>query len=651
MSGVRIDSRWQNIIASCVLLLLVCLVYSPVWNGKFLWDDDFLVLRNPLIRSPVLGLEVFRHFLFTDSKGEFYRPVQNLSYMVDYWRAGLESNVFHRTNILIHGGNGVLLFFLTQRLLLVFSRITRERAKVVAFFIAAIWSLHPVHSAIAAYISGRADSLALAGLLSAWLLWERGISTEFFWSKHLCFALSLFLALAACCSKEIALASLGLFIAYLWFMRSDLHNRLKVQTTITALVVFLVYLFLRHLPEPNRVPVVSENIEASEKGILFLRAMGDYARLFIYPAKLFMERQVSTNTGLFTDPVKNDALFPWLGWVGGIMLVLLLTSTFWKGTGQRLRRLGALWFLIMILPVSNLFSLNATVAEHWLYIPSIGLCLWLVGCWLDATQSIQKFGPIVATLFLIGLGFRSYVRASDWADPMTFYKATIRDGGDSVRVRLNLAAEYQKQGRLREAERIYRSTLQAIPDFKLAQVMLAKNLGLQGRTHEAETIMPTLDSRHLSPTGQVAALETSLGSNQSDASVKATEKAYLENTNYWPMAKLMASIYERQNQVPKAIEIVRGFVVKNWWHAESHTQLAQLYVANGQMREALRCYIDATRLDIRAAEPLNQASVILAQSGQYAEAIKLQEKAVSRDHGLRQQEILAAIQKMSAARN
>ena len=651
MTAIRIGFRTQNAIGAFIIFLLVILAYSPLWNGKFLWDDEFLVLRNPFIRSPVMGMEVFRHFLFTDAKGEFYRPMQNISYMIDYWRAGLDSGAYHWTNIIIHGLNGVLLFFLFQRLIVNLANIEQKRTRIVAFFVAGIWCLHPIHSAIAGYISGRADSLALAGILSAWLLWEKGVVTRLRSLRIGCYSVGLLLALAACCSKEIALAALGLFVTYLWLIRGGLTSRTKIITTATVLVVFLTYLLLRHLPDPNRLPFVSEGMAASEKCVLFFRAIGDYARLFVYPAKLFMERQVSTNTGLFTDPVKNDALFPWLGWVGGITVVLLLTSVLWKGNGQRLRRLGALWFFVMILPVSNLFSLNATVAEHWLYIPSIGLCLWLVGCVLNTNQAIQKFAPIVATLFLIGLGLRTYLRACDWTDPMTFYKATIRDGGDSIRVRLNLAAEYQKQGSLKEAERIYRSTLQAIPEFALAQVMLAKNLSLQGRVLEAEAIMPALKSSQLNPTGQVAALESALGSSPDNAALKVTEKAFLENPNFWPMAKLLASTYEQQNQIPKAIEIVRGFAARNWWHAESHNQLAQLHVANGQMREALRGYINATRLDIRDAEPLNQASVILAQNGQYAEAIRLQEKAVLRNNGPRQQEILATLRQMAGARN
>jgi hypothetical protein len=43
----------------------------------FVWDDQALILRDPLIRSWQLIPEGFTHFLFTDaSASDFYRPLQ-----------------------------------------------------------------------------------------------------------------------------------------------------------------------------------------------------------------------------------------------------------------------------------------------------------------------------------------------------------------------------------------------------------------------------------------------------------------------------------------------------------------------------------------------------------------------------------------------
>src|SRR5437867_1734417 len=67
------------------IMLGTLLVYAPALKGQFLWDDNYLVGENPFFRSPIFAIEVFRHYLFLDSLSVYYRPVQNLTYMVDYW--------------------------------------------------------------------------------------------------------------------------------------------------------------------------------------------------------------------------------------------------------------------------------------------------------------------------------------------------------------------------------------------------------------------------------------------------------------------------------------------------------------------------------------------------------------------------------------
>ena len=53
-------------------VLLLCVAgaltaYAPALSGGLVWDDVYLVGENPFFKSPVFGLEVFRHWLFFDS--------------------------------------------------------------------------------------------------------------------------------------------------------------------------------------------------------------------------------------------------------------------------------------------------------------------------------------------------------------------------------------------------------------------------------------------------------------------------------------------------------------------------------------------------------------------------------------------------------
>src|SRR5438552_3793499 len=153
-------------------------VHFPALQGEFVWDDDYLIRTNAFIKSPVLTLEAFRHHLFPESYSVHYRPVQNLSYMADYlvWNSNFYG--FHLSSILFHVGSGILLFLLLQKLLAPLLRQFRknpaeenaETASWLAFFIALLWVVHPVHSAAVDYVSGRADSLAFLFACGGWLL-------------------------------------------------------------------------------------------------------------------------------------------------------------------------------------------------------------------------------------------------------------------------------------------------------------------------------------------------------------------------------------------------------------------------------------------------------------------------------------------------
>ena len=76
----------QRLIFGPLLLLAAAFAtYAPALRNGFVWDDQALILRDPLIRSWRLIGEGFRHCLFTDAAASnFYRPLQRLSYTLDY---------------------------------------------------------------------------------------------------------------------------------------------------------------------------------------------------------------------------------------------------------------------------------------------------------------------------------------------------------------------------------------------------------------------------------------------------------------------------------------------------------------------------------------------------------------------------------------
>src|SRR2546430_12726856 len=101
----------------CIILAAAAfLVHLPALQGERIWDDQYLAHDNPFIKSPFLIPEAFRHYLFLDSFSAHYRPVQNISFIFDYFFWNTDEFGFHLTNVLLHGASGVLLYFLLRQL-------------------------------------------------------------------------------------------------------------------------------------------------------------------------------------------------------------------------------------------------------------------------------------------------------------------------------------------------------------------------------------------------------------------------------------------------------------------------------------------------------------------------------------------------------
>src|SRR5438477_10901756 len=172
MHGLLISSFVVKKIWSALILIAVVFIsYAPVVRNGFVWDDTALVLRDPLIRSWRLIPEGFNHFLFVDATAsDFYRPIQRLSYTIDYGAFAFRAGPYHVMSLIWHSFAAIALFLFAEEFLSIFG-IERRRRRLVAWMVALIWAIHPVQSAAVAYVSGLADPLATTfGFLGLFLL-------------------------------------------------------------------------------------------------------------------------------------------------------------------------------------------------------------------------------------------------------------------------------------------------------------------------------------------------------------------------------------------------------------------------------------------------------------------------------------------------
>ena len=655
----RLKSAWRSVAAwterqwlRCLLLVLLGAgARLPALQGPLLWDDHYLARDNPFIKSPLLILEAFRHYLFPESFAGHYRPVQTVSYVFDYLIWNTDAYGYHLSNLLWHVGSGLLLYLLLQRLLpLIAPRFPgqkkdappEQRATALsgaAFVIALLWIIHPVHSAAVDYISGRADSLAFFFACGGWLLYlqAREISRNVF--RRSCYILAALSGLLALCARETGFVWMVVFLLFLFIFDRKPTRRAKLTILSCCLALAGAYGTLRSLPEYRPGHDIRTTPTAAAKGVLMLRALGDYGRLMVWPANLHMERDVVDGNSLRdASHWRQSVRVEYLSIAGLAVAAILLFAASRKGAAQPIRILGAGWFLITFLPISNLFNLNATVAEHWLYLPSVGFFIFAAGCYLEFPPFGRKIVLPIVCAAVLGLGIRSFDRSGDWITEETFYRQTLLAGGSSPRMCVNLAAIYSKRGETAKAESLLRKVLQADPTYLVARNNLAAILSGTGKRAEAEQIFDsasktTREERATYPRSWAAALNLAhlAHARQDDQSALAIiDKARHDFPGTWNLVSYQAELLRRTQGPEAALPIVEEFVKDHSWHCEAFIALGRLYWENGDAVGAEKALRHASRLDVHDAEALSALALLRVQQNRLEDAFQMQRRAVAR---------------------
>src|SRR5262249_14924121 len=136
---------------SVALAVGTMLVYSTSFDYPFVdYDDPVYVFENPHVQAGLTAASA--RWAFTTFDCGNWHPLTLLSLQLDATvYGGLNAGGFHRTNVLLHTANTLLLF-------LVLARLTGSTWRSAA--VAALFALHPLHVESVVWVSERKDVLS-----------------------------------------------------------------------------------------------------------------------------------------------------------------------------------------------------------------------------------------------------------------------------------------------------------------------------------------------------------------------------------------------------------------------------------------------------------------------------------------------------------
>lgn len=590
-----------------ILLIAVALLasYAPALRDGFVWDDHALVLRDPLIRSWRLIPEGFQHFLFTDATpSDFYRPIQRLTYTLEYCAFAFRPAIFHLTSLLCHLGAAIAFFFFADELLRLFG--ASERWRKYSVFIATLaWSIHPIHSGAVIYISGRADPLAAAfGFIGLYcglriLSATKGAAWLFALAATVAFLLSAL-------SKEM-----GLIFPLLWLVILALQRNWIALRNAAGIAIFVsvVYLSLRSQAEHIPPPPPRTAIPFLVRPLLVARAAAEYAGLFIFPLDLHMERDVETHPSGFGEASVTHAAWRELQTLLGIILIAAVFYWIWRARAHSAVFVSLVLAICSYLPVSGIFLLNATVAEHWIYLPSafllLAVCLTsqiFLQSWKTRGKTIAPLLlGTVATLWIAFLVVRTFARTFDWKDQRTFLERTIAQGGDSARMLINLGGLELSEGKLEAARKHLQAALSKEPDQPFALLNLA---AVATRQNDFKFARENLPGALKSPLTEAKAHEllAILESKQTgNVNLLRLRLAARSGPPDWAIERRYIKALEESGSSDRAITELKACLRTQWYRAETWQMLSELLAKTGQKNAALHTRAVAKQFDVHLA--------------------------------------------------
>ncbi|MEA3305621.1 MAG: tetratricopeptide repeat protein [Candidatus Omnitrophota bacterium] len=431
-----------------LLTITALAVYFNTLNHSFVWDDHFLIEENNAIKDIKYIPEIFSTDLYHSyaknkavEHSNFYRPIQSLSFLADYHIWKLNPFGFHLSNILLHLANGILVFIAVFVIC---------KSMIVSLFTSVLFLVHPVQTGAVAYIAGRSDLLACFFLLISFILYAGRPS--FFKEKEHFFRIgSLSAFVFALLSKEVAVIFPLILIFYDIAYKRNISFRMSafLKKYSTYLFVDAAYIFLRlsifnFTPEKN---IFRGAAGISSQLLTMSRTFMEYIGLLIFPAGMHMERDVR----IAVTALRGDIALSLAG------LLALIFLAFISYRRSRSLFFGTAWFVIFLAPFSNIVPINALMAEHWLYIPSIGFFL-ITGIVLVKLRFTKVNYNFVLTLFILLTLFYSraaILRNRDWKDDMSIYSATLRLSPKKGKMYYNIGNVYNSKGLFKDAVKYY----------------------------------------------------------------------------------------------------------------------------------------------------------------------------------------------------
>jgi len=390
-------------------------------------DDADYVTGNPHIQQGFTAATM--RWAFTRTYAANWFPLTWLSHTLDWTLWGSAPAGHHLSSVLLHAANGALLFlFLLQA----------TRLYWPSLLTAALFAVHPLRVESVVWISERKDVLSaffFLLMLVAWLGWVRKPGAARYLLVCALFA-------AGLASKPMLVtAPFVLLLLDVWPLRRPPLLREKLPLFLLSAAASLLTLRAQSSGRAiSPLPLSSRIADAIEGYAIYLK-------MAVWPARLAV----------------HYPLHPEIHWgpllAAAALLVAITGLCLWQLRERPQLAVGWAWFLVMLLPVIGVVQAGSqSVADRYSYLPLIGPFFALSFSLPRRAALWATAAAAVCALFVLTLRQESY-----WRDDGALFSHALEVSPDDPLALQALANQRLSQGKLEEAEALYRAVLRQWP--------------------------------------------------------------------------------------------------------------------------------------------------------------------------------------------
>lgn len=470
VGGLRVSRR--DVFYFLVLFVLVAVIYFPATRAGFVWDDS--IMRSLKAVSTWGGIwDIWFDPASAYMQGDrwvegHYWPLLYTTFWIEHKLWGFSPAGYHVVNILIHFANTMLLWRLLARL-----------AVPGAWFVAAVFAAHPLHTESVVWIMARKDMLATLFCLASLLMWLRFAESRR--RGHYAAALLLFAAAMLC--KSVVVVFPATLLILQWWKEGRVSWEYLLRSAPFFLVGFafaaadmLFYQSVQH---------ISFGYSIAERVLIAAHSLWFYVGKLLWPMELAI-----------IYPHWDVNVSDTLGWLY-VVATVAMAATLWflRHRIGRAPLACALFFAVMLSPTLGFVDYGymrySFVADRYQYLAGIGIIVFFAGAAAYGSSRLsdllRKMTGVAAFVLLTLLGVATWNQAGVYKDDVTLFRHVISLNPQAYTAHLNLAyALLHSEGGSEEALAAAREAMKKRPLSYNSHNVLGAALSMLGRHEEGE---------------------------------------------------------------------------------------------------------------------------------------------------------------------